>query len=367
MLVGNAGAAVRDGNRDAVRPLRIDGDFDIPAEFQPVIDQVDHDAAQGLRVRENRHPAFSGKSKGFSGVGIVADEAVDERMQVGLAALPGDLVASAGQGKPLLDQRLHFLQVALQLFPGVAVTQEISAQPHPRDRSLKAARDPRQNLDPFHRLLGNAPLHGVERGSGARHFLRTILRERPGAQIRTQAVGRALETRQRSRRELHGNPGAKCENAELNGERRGQPGRTHPPRRAVFDRHRTAVLEVNKHASFRSIRWIEIDIVRVVAGPKLGPESRQKRFPLRFERLICFPAPPENVSICGFSEAVQPCRSLFGLDPVEDSDLRRDAPHEIVIRLFVAGGEDIEGDQTKGQQMRSQQTGEQDDRQPAEQ
>ena len=33
MLVGNAGAAVRYGDRDAVRPLRIDGDFDILAEF----------------------------------------------------------------------------------------------------------------------------------------------------------------------------------------------------------------------------------------------------------------------------------------------------------------------------------------------
>src|ERR1043166_1567428 len=52
MLVGNTGAAVRHGDRDAVRPLRIDGDFDILAEFQPVIDQVDQDAAQGLRVRE---------------------------------------------------------------------------------------------------------------------------------------------------------------------------------------------------------------------------------------------------------------------------------------------------------------------------
>src|SRR5207249_4685513 len=83
------------------------------------------------------------------------------------------------------------LQVALQLFLGVAVTQEISAQPHARDRSLKAARDSRQNLDPFRSLLGNASLHGVECGSSPRHFLRTILRERLTAQIRTQAVGGA--------------------------------------------------------------------------------------------------------------------------------------------------------------------------------
>src|SRR5436305_14307893 len=51
MLVGDTGAPVRYGDRNADRPLRIDGDFDILAEFQPVIDQVDHDAAQGLRVR----------------------------------------------------------------------------------------------------------------------------------------------------------------------------------------------------------------------------------------------------------------------------------------------------------------------------
>src|SRR3954447_16312492 len=197
MLVGNTGTAVRYGDRDAVRPLRIDGDFDVVAEFQPVIDQVDHDAAQGLRVRENRHPAFSGKAKRFSGVGIVADQAVDKGMQVGLTALLADVVAPAGQRKTLLDQRLHFLQVALQLFLGVAVTQEISAQPHARDRSLKTARYPRQDLDPFRSLPGNASLHGVERGGGARDFLRTILRQRLTAQIRTQAVARVLEARQR--------------------------------------------------------------------------------------------------------------------------------------------------------------------------
>src|SRR5207245_687334 len=78
MLVGNTGAAVRYGDRDAVRSLRIDGEFDILAEFQPVIDQVDQNAAQGLRVRENGHPACSGKAKRFSGVGIVADEAVNK-------------------------------------------------------------------------------------------------------------------------------------------------------------------------------------------------------------------------------------------------------------------------------------------------
>src|SRR3954469_21883661 len=99
MLVGNTGAAVRYGDRDVVRPLRIDGDFDVLAELQPVIDQVDHDAAQGLRVRENSHPAFSGKAKRFSGVGIVADDAVDQRMQVGLAPLLADFVAPAGQGE----------------------------------------------------------------------------------------------------------------------------------------------------------------------------------------------------------------------------------------------------------------------------
>ena len=68
------------------------------------------------------------------------------------------------QGKTLLDERLHFLQVALQLFLGVAVAQEISAQPHPRDRGLKIVRDRRQNPDSFRDLLGNASLHGVERG-----------------------------------------------------------------------------------------------------------------------------------------------------------------------------------------------------------
>src|SRR5215475_2239194 len=259
MLVGNAGAPVRYGDRDAVRALRIEGDFDILAEFQPVIDQVDHDAAQGLRVRENRHPAWSGKAKRFSGVGIVADEAVDKGIQVGLAPLASDLVASAGQGKTLLDERLHFLQVALQLFLGVAVTQEISAQSHARDRGLKIVRDRRQNLDPFRDLLGNAPLHDVERGRGARHFLWTVLRKRLTAQIRAQAVGRVLEARQRLRRELHGNPDEESENTELNGERRRQPGRNGRPLPKDLDRQRATILQVHEYAPPQPLRWIEVD------------------------------------------------------------------------------------------------------------
>ena len=135
------------------------------------------------------------------------------------------------QGETLLDERLHFLKIVLQLFLGVAVTQEIGAQPHARDRGLKIVRDRRQNLDPFRNLLGDAPLHGVERGSGARHFLRTIFRQGLTAQIRAQAVRRMLEARQRVRRELHGKPDEECDDAELNSERRRQPGRNDFPRR----------------------------------------------------------------------------------------------------------------------------------------
>src|SRR6201991_4772370 len=131
-----------------------------------------------------------------------------------------DVVVLPRQGKTLLDERLHFLQVALQLALGVAVTQEISAQPHARDRGLKIVRDRRQNLDAFRDLLGDASLHGVERGSNARHFPRTILRQRLTAHIRARAVGRLLEARQRLRCELYGNPDEESDKTELSGERR---------------------------------------------------------------------------------------------------------------------------------------------------
>ena len=188
-----------------------------------------------------------------------------------------NVVVLPRQGKTLLDERLHFLQVALQLFLGVAVTQEISAQPHARDRGLKIVRDRRQNLDPFRDLLGNASLHGVERGSGARHFLRTILRERLTAQIRAQAVGRVLEARQRLRRELYGNPDEECDNTELNGERRRQPGRNDFPLPKDLERQRAAVLQVNAYAPSQSRRWIEVDEVRVVGGPQRCPQTRDVR------------------------------------------------------------------------------------------
>jgi hypothetical protein len=69
-----------------------------------------------------------------------------------------------------------------------------------------------------------------------------------------------------------------------------------------------------------------------VAGPKLGPEARHKHFLSTSKRFKYLPATFENVSICRSSEVVEPCGSFFGLDPVEDSDRRRDVPHEVVIR-----------------------------------
>src|ERR1700752_709304 len=218
-----------------------------------------------------------------------------------------NVVVLPRQGKTLLDERLHFLQVALQLFLGVAVAQEISAQPHPRDRGLKIVGDRRQNVDSFRYLLGNASLHGVERGSGARHFLRTILRERLTAQIRAQAVGRVLEARQRLRRELYGNPDEECDNTELNGERRRQPGRNDWPLPKDLERQRATVLQVHEYAPSQSLRWIEVDKVRVVGGPQRGPQTCDVRLSsfgwLRFQ---FSPIISENVSIMASREAVEP-------------------------------------------------------------
>jgi hypothetical protein len=49
MRVWNTGAPIRYGDRDAVRPLRIDSDFDILAEFQPVIDRSINRYSAGWR------------------------------------------------------------------------------------------------------------------------------------------------------------------------------------------------------------------------------------------------------------------------------------------------------------------------------
>ena len=94
MLVGNTGAAIGYRDSDAVGVLFIDGYLDVLAEFEPVIDQIDHDAAQGLRVGENRHPALSDKAQTASGIGIVTDETIDKLVQVGLAKMLGDVVVS---------------------------------------------------------------------------------------------------------------------------------------------------------------------------------------------------------------------------------------------------------------------------------
>src|SRR5882757_11057185 len=278
-----------------------------------------------------------------------------------------NVVVLTRQSKTLLDERLHFLQVGLQLFLGVAVTQEISAQPHARDRILKTARDPRQNLDPFHSLLGNASLHGVERRSGARHFLRTILRERLTAQIRAQAVGRVLEARQRLRRELYGNPDEECDNTELNGERRRQPGRNDFPRRKDLERQRAAVLQVHEYAPSQSLRWIEVDKVRVEAGPQQGPQTRDVRLSsfgwLRFQLSPI----SQSVSIIASREAVEPGGSLFRQDVVEDSDRVRDVHSSKFTPPLVFDSDAVEGNQNEGQHMCSHKAGKQDHRQPAEQ
>jgi hypothetical protein len=183
------------------------------------------------------------------------------------------------QSQTLLDQRLHFQEVDLQLFLGIAIAQKISAQPHARDRGLKIMRDRRQNLDPFRDLLGNAPLHDVERGGGARHFLRTILRQQLTAQIRTQAVGRVLEARQRLRRVLHGKPDEEGDDAKLNRERRRQPGRNGRERRQALELQRAPVLEVHEQGPSRHLRFIEDEKIRVVAGSQHGPQTLDGRLP----------------------------------------------------------------------------------------
>src|SRR3954470_21771433 len=198
-----------------------------------------------------------------------------------------DVVVLASQCKALLDERLPLLQIALQPFPGVAVAQEISPQPHARDRGLKIVRDRRQNLDPLGDLLGNASLHGVERGSDARHFLRTILRQRLTARIRSLAVGRLLEPGQRLRCELYGQPDEECNDTELNGECRWQPWRNAYALPIDLERQRATVLQMHEYAPSRSRRWIEVDKIRLVGGPQQGPQTRDVCLPsfgwLRFQ------------------------------------------------------------------------------------
>ena len=228
-------------------------------------------------------------------------------------------------------------------------------------------RDRRQNLDPFRDLLGDAPLQGVERGSGARHFLRTILRERLTAQIGAQAVGRVLEARQRLRRKLHGNPDEECDNTELNGERRRQPGRHGWPPPKDLDRHGATVLQVHAYAASQSLRWIEVDKIRVVGGPQRGPQTRDVRLPsfgcLRFQLSLI----AENVSPMASREAVEPGGSFFRLEVVEESDRFRDVRGSKLTPQLVFDSEAVEGNQNEGQHMCSDKAGKQDHRQPAEQ
>ena len=104
-------------------------------------------------------------------------------------------------------------------------------------------------------------------------------------------------------------------------------------RRDEFEHQRAAVLQVNEPAQSPSIQWIEVDR-QFASWPAPSMALKRARFPCR--RLggagSISPATSENVSICRSSEAVEPCGSFFGLDPVEDSDRGRDVPHEIVIR-----------------------------------
>src|ERR1700761_35819 len=319
MRVWNTGASVRYGDRDAVRSLLIELNFDVLAEFESVVDQVDHDAPQGLRVGENRHSRRPRKVQRLSGIGVVTDEAVDQGVQIGLAALLTELIASACQGKPLLDERLHFLKVALQLCLGVTVAQEVSAQPHARDWILKSARYPRQNLNPLRSLLGNAPLHGVKCRGGTGHFVRTILREQLAAQFRSKAIGRALEAGQRPCREFHCNPCQDCERHELNGERGRQPRRNHRSLCDELEQYRTAVPETNEPAQLASMERIQVEHgYRVVSGPQHVLQTRQIFLSPFGWRRFDFSSVSGNVPIRGSSEPIEPGGSFFGPDPVED-------------------------------------------------
>jgi len=125
---------------------------------------------------------------------------------------------------------------------------------------------------------------------------------------------------------------------------------------------------MNQPAQSPSILWIEIeDRFRVVALAHHGPQTRQVLLSSFGWRRFDLSSVPENVSIGRSAEALDPGGPFFGFDPVKNSNRCRDVPHEIVIACLVAEPEYIEGNQTIGQPMCGQETGEQDDRQTPEQ
>jgi hypothetical protein len=169
------------------------------------------------------------------------------------------------------------------------------------------------------------------------------------------------------RRELYGNPDEECDDTELNGERRRQPRRNEFLRRKDRDRHGATILQVHAYAPSQSLRWIEVDKIRVVVGPQCGPQTRDIRLPsfgsLRFQLSLA----AKNVSPMASREAVEPGGSFFRLEVVEEGDRFRDVHGSIFTPQLVFDGDAVEGNQNEGQHMCDHEAGKQDDRQPAEQ
>src|SRR6187431_3221042 len=103
---------------------------------------------------------------------------------------------------------------------------------------------------------------------------------------------------------------------------------------------------MNEPAQSPSILWIEIeDRLRVVAVPHQGPQTRQVLLSSSGWRRFDLSLVSQGISIGRSGEAVEPCGSFFGLDPVENGHRHRDPSYEIVTRHLVAGAKDIKGDQ----------------------
>jgi hypothetical protein len=148
---------------------------------------------------------------------IVADQAVQQRMQVDAAGVLGCALGATGVGDPFLDQRLHRIQVAMQLVPERRAVEQVGAQAHSRDRRLQIMRGGRQHANALGEMAGDPALHGIERHRRPGHFQRTVLGERTAPKLGTKRVGGARKLRQGAGGKPHRDPSEHGQHGQLHG------------------------------------------------------------------------------------------------------------------------------------------------------
>jgi hypothetical protein len=104
---GYARAPVAHDDGDPIRRRRLDAEADVVTELERVVDEIRENSAQGLGTRDDGLAPAAFETDHPTRIAVVADQAVEERVQVDATLGFTDRVRAPRVGDALLDQVLY--------------------------------------------------------------------------------------------------------------------------------------------------------------------------------------------------------------------------------------------------------------------